>query len=160
MNFIRSRLATGRLMGQWRRQVMETGSVRRMCDKPQEAKAESQPAVPPRADHLGFKIPGYKPSEFDKKMLLWSGRFKTADQIPELVSFETIDAARNNVRVKVCYGMMVATIMACLMMVISGKRAAARHESLTKQNMEKKARWREELQREREAAAAMSEKAQ
>ena len=33
-----------------------------------------------------FRVPGYKPSNFDVKMLLWSGRFKTVDQIPEFVS--------------------------------------------------------------------------
>lgn len=39
-------------------------------------------------------------------------------------------------------------------------QAAGRHESLTAQNMERKARWREEARKEREAAAALSEKAQ
>lgn len=39
-------------------------------------------------------------------------------------------------------------------------QAAGRHESLTSVNMEKKARWKEEVQREKEAALALSEKAQ
>lgn len=39
-------------------------------------------------------------------------------------------------------------------------QAAGRNESLVGQNMEKKARWREEFQKEREAAVALSEKAQ
>ncbi|XP_071397949.1 protein FAM162B isoform X2 [Centroberyx affinis] len=160
MNFIKSRFATGNFIGLWRRQVMETGSRRTMCNKLQEGKAEPQPPAPAQAPRLGFKVPGYRPSEMDKRILLWSGRFKTADQIPELVSFEMLDAARNRVRVKACYGMMVTTIAACLLMVFLGKRAAGRQESLTSQNMEKKARWKEEFQREREAAAAMSEKAQ
>lgn len=128
-----------------------------MCSKPQETKPDHPPAYASRA---GFRIPGYKPSEMDKKILIWSGRFKTVDQIPELVSFEMIDAARNKVRVKACYVMMAVTIGACLMMIFLGKRAAGRNESLTNQNMEKKARWREEVQREREAKMAMSEKAQ
>lgn len=95
-------------------------------------------------------------------MLLWSGRFKTVDQIPEFVSFEMIDAARNKVRVKACVLMMGATLAGCLLMVISGKQAAGRHESLTGQNMEKKAKWREDYQRQREAAAAttLAEKSQ
>ncbi|KAG8009476.1 hypothetical protein GBF38_017784, partial [Nibea albiflora] len=110
------------------------------------------------APRAGFRIPGQRPSELDKKMLVWSGRFKTVDQIPELVSFEMIDAARNKVRVKACYVMIAITVGSCLVMVILGKRAAGRHESLTGQNMERKARWREEGQREREAALALSEK--
>lgn len=132
-----------------------------MCNKPQETKAEPPPAVPAMAPRAGFKLPGYRPSNLDRKILVWSGRFKTQDQIPELVSYEMIDAARNKVRVKVCYLMMGATIGACLLMVFLGKRAAGRHESLTGQNMEKKARWREEMQREKEAALALAaEKAQ
>lgn len=39
-------------------------------------------------------------------------------------------------------------------------QAAGRHESLTGQNMEKKARWKEELQKEKEEAVVLSEKAQ
>jgi len=70
------------------------------------------------------------------------------------VSFEMLDAARNRVRVKACYVMMAVTIGACLVMVLLGKQAAGRHESLTTMNMEKKARWREELRIEREAATA------
>ncbi|KAK2870052.1 hypothetical protein QQF64_021994 [Cirrhinus molitorella] len=93
-------------------------------------------------------------------MLVWSGRFKTAEQIPEFVSFEMIDAARNRVRVKACYVMMALTILACLAMAVSGKQAAGRNENLTTWNMEKKARWREEAQKEKEAASALAEKAQ
>lgn len=39
------------------------------------------------AARASFKVPGYRPSEMDRKMLLWSGRYKTADQIPEFVSW-------------------------------------------------------------------------
>lgn len=35
-----------------------------------------------------------------------------------------IDAARNKVRVKICYMMMAATIGACMVMVIMGKRVS------------------------------------
>jgi len=163
MNFFKSRSVIGNLIGgQWHKQVVETGGSRRsLCNKPPETKpeplapAKPQPAaVPAPAPYSGFKVPGYKPSSFDIKMLLWAGRFKTADQIPELVSFEMIDAARNKLRVKVAVGMMAATLVGCMVMVYLGKQAAGRHESLTGQNMEKKARWREEGRREREAAAA------
>eukprot|EP00066_Takifugu_rubripes_P004585 XP_003968046.1 PREDICTED: protein FAM162A [Takifugu rubripes] len=158
MNFIRS-ISIGRFLGQRNREVAKTWSYRRMCNKPQESKVESPPSTvsehPPRAS---FKVPGYRPSEMDRKILLWSGRYKTADQIPEFVSFEMIDAARNRIRVKACYVMMAATIGACLVMVILGKQAVSRNESLTGQNMEKKAKWREEYRREQEAA--MAEKAQ
>ncbi|XP_034056364.1 protein FAM162B [Gymnodraco acuticeps] len=165
MNFVRTRLSLGNLIGQRCRQVTETWSHRGMCSKPEVVKAEppaapAAPVAPAPVARASFRVPGYKPSNMDKKFLLWSGRFKTEDQIPEIVSFEMLDAARNKARVKACYAMMAIMIVACLITVILGKRAAGRNESLTVQNMEKKARWREEVQREKEAAVAMSEKAQ
>ncbi|XP_077365500.1 protein FAM162B [Festucalex cinctus] len=158
MNFVRSRLSN--LLGLRCRPVTEAWSLRGMCNKPQEAKAEPPAAVPAETSpRLGFKIPGYSPSKLDKKMLLWSGRYKTADQIPELVSFETLDAARNKVRVKACYVMIAATIGGCLLMVVLGKRAAGRNVSLASRNMEKKAKWREELETKQEGNA-LPDKAQ
>ncbi|KAG7487272.1 hypothetical protein MATL_G00021460 [Megalops atlanticus] len=156
--FTGPRRAFAAFAAQCRRQVLDTGSWRRLCNKPVESVSEPRPNVPtPAAAPVrpAYKLPGYRPTEFDKKILIWAGRFKTKEQIPEQVPFEMIDAARNRVRVKACYVMMAMTILSCLAMVILGKRAAGRHESLTSLNMEKKARWREEAQREREAAIAM-----
>ncbi|XP_008295696.1 protein FAM162B [Stegastes partitus] len=162
MNFIRSRLSIGSLLGPRCRQITETRSHRGMCNKLPEAKSEPSPSAPApaQAQRPLFRLPGCRPSNMDKKILVWTGRFKTVDQIPETVSFEMIDAARNKIRVKVAYMMMAATIGACLLMVILGKRAAGRNESLTAQNMAKKAKWREELQRESQNAVALSEKPQ
>ncbi|XP_029384809.1 protein FAM162B [Echeneis naucrates] len=154
MNLVRSRLSIGNIFGQRYRHVAETWSHRGMCNKPQEVKAES----PAGATGASFKIPGARPSKMDKKILIWSGRFKTPDQIPQFVSVEMLDAAKNKVRVKACYVMMAFTVGACLVMVILGKRAAGRNETLTALNMEKKAKWRQELQEAK--AAALSEKAQ
>ncbi|KAK7118335.1 hypothetical protein R3I94_021989 [Phoxinus phoxinus] len=151
----RPRAAFDTLIGQWRRGVMNTGS-RRLCIKPQEGASTPQPTTAP-VQRLGFKVPGYRPSDLDRKMLVWSGRFKTAEQIPEFVSFEMIDVARNRMRVKACYVMMALTILACLGMIISGKQAVSRHDNLTARNMERKARLREEAQKEKDA---ITEKAQ
>ncbi|XP_044276503.1 protein FAM162B [Varanus komodoensis] len=91
------------------------------------------------------KVPAdYKPSAFDKKVLLWTGRFRTEDDIPPRIPREMLDAARNKARIKVCYIMIGLTIVACFAVIASAKRAAARHESLTSLNLAKKAKWREE----------------
>lgn len=114
---------------------------RTLCTKTQEGSAQKPK---PAASGSSFKLPGHKPSDWDKKFLIWSGRFKKVEDIPETVSFEMIDAARNKMRVKMSYLMMALTVVGCIIMVIVGKRAVGRHESLTSQNMEKKARWKEE----------------
>ncbi|XP_067896902.1 protein FAM162B-like [Heterodontus francisci] len=128
---------------------------RYFCSKPQDSKSpvptgrvtEAKPGAEGRP---AFKLPGCKPSGFDKKMLVWTGRFKREEDIPAVVSFEMIDAARNKMRVKASYIMVFVTVVACIATIISGKKAASRHESLTAINMAKKARWKEESQQEAE----------
>ncbi|NXE88771.1 F162B protein, partial [Menura novaehollandiae] len=89
-------------------------------------------------------VASYKPSKFDKKILLWTGRFKTEEEIPLRIPPEMLDRARNKARVKACYIMIGLSIVACFAVIASAKKAAARHESLTSWNLAKKAKWRKE----------------
>ncbi|XP_007983801.1 protein FAM162A isoform X1 [Chlorocebus sabaeus] len=107
------------------------------CIKPQES-----PRAPSRT--YSHRVPLHKPTDWQKKMLIWSGRFKKEDEIPETVSLEMLDAAKNKMRVKICYLMIALTVIGCIAMIISGKKAAQRNETLTRLNLEKKARLREE----------------
>ncbi|XP_018101300.1 protein FAM162A [Xenopus laevis] len=111
-----------------------------MCSKAQETKAK-EPGVT-------FKVPGHRPTDFEKKILVWGGRFKKQEDIPELVTYDMVEMAKSRVRVKVSYIMIIMTILGCITMVVSGKQAAARHESLASRNLEKKARLKDELQKE------------
>ncbi|XP_075448985.1 protein FAM162A isoform X1 [Ascaphus truei] len=111
-----------------------------LCSKPEADK--------PKEAGASFRIPGHKPSNFEKNILVYAGRFKKKEDIPDLVSYEMVDMAKSKMRVKVAYMMMALTIIGCIATVISGKRAAGRHESLSSFNLEKKARLREEAQRE------------
>ncbi|XP_017352814.1 protein FAM162B [Cebus imitator] len=86
----------------------------------------------------------HRPSQFDKKILVWTGRFKSMEEIPPWVPPEMIDTARNKARVKVCYIMIGLTIIACFAVIASAKRAVERHESLASLNLAKKAKLREE----------------
>ncbi|NXJ78551.1 F162A protein, partial [Trogon melanurus] len=110
---------------------------RRFCIKPQEG-SQPQPSRPP------LRVPGHKPTDWEKRFLLWAGNFKKPEDIPETVSIETIRAAKTTLRVKFSYVMMALTILGCIVMVIRGKQAVKRHETLTTINLEKKAQWREE----------------
>uniref|UniRef100_A0A2K5UX07 Protein FAM162A n=1 Tax=Macaca fascicularis TaxID=9541 RepID=A0A2K5UX07_MACFA len=107
------------------------------CIKPQES-----PRAPSRT--YSHRVPLHKPTDWQKKMLIWSGRFKKEDEIPETVSLEMLDAAKNKMRVKICYLMIVLTVIGCIAMIIDGKKAAQRNQTLTRLNLEKKARLREE----------------
>ncbi|XP_077335761.1 protein FAM162A-like [Lithobates pipiens] len=120
-------LAERSVMGRGDSAVVVMG--RHLCSKPEN---EGQ----------SFKISTHRPSNFEKKILLWGGRFKKESDIPEFVSYEMVDGAKSKVRVKFSVIMMLLTIMGCIGMVISGKRAAGRHETLANLNLEKKARFK------------------
>nr|XP_045004070.1 protein FAM162A [Jaculus jaculus] len=112
-------------------------AINGFCTKPQES--------PKTTTHTySHRVPLHKPTDWEKKILIWSGRFKKEEEIPETISFEMLDAAKNKVRVKVSYIMIALTVVGCILMVIEGKKAAKRNESLTSLNLEKKARLREE----------------
>ncbi|XP_010190532.1 PREDICTED: protein FAM162A-like, partial [Mesitornis unicolor] len=92
-----------------------------------------------------------RPTSFDKKVLVWAGRFKKEEDIPKHISSEVLDAARNSVRIKVCYIMIALTLLGCLAMVITGKEAAKRDHTLLRMNIEKKAKWRAKEETDQEA---------
>ncbi|NWU76078.1 F162A protein, partial [Onychorhynchus coronatus] len=92
-----------------------------------------------------------RPTNFDKKVLVWAGRFKKEEDIPKHISSDVLDAARNIVRIKVCYIMIALTVLGCLTMVITGKEAAKKDQTLLRMNIEKKAKWRAEVEKNQEA---------
>lgn len=104
-----------------------------------------------------YKLQGRIPTALDKRFLLWSGRFKTEQDIPEMVSIEMLYAARNKIRVQVCYLMIGLTVVACLVMVVLGKKAFKNHENLTKWNLEKKAKLKEQFVQEQELVAGKAQ---
>ncbi|XP_002197535.1 protein FAM162A [Taeniopygia guttata] len=109
---------------------------RRLCIKPQ------QDLQSKRRSASG--VPGYKPTLWERRFLLWAGNFKKLEDIPETVSLDTVQAAKTNLRIKFSYVMIALTIVGCITMVIRGKQGMKRHESLTNINLEKKAQWKAE----------------
>ncbi|XP_073399574.1 protein FAM162B-like isoform X1 [Dendrobates tinctorius] len=106
-------------------------------------------------ERLHYVIPSHqlyrnerKPTDVDKKVLVWAGRYKNREEIPEYVSWEVISAARSNVRIKICMAMILFTIVGCVFMVRSGKKALKEDNTLLQRNIEKKAKWREEAEQE------------
>ncbi|XP_032123580.1 protein FAM162A isoform X1 [Sapajus apella] len=142
--------STGRELGScfrlWERDVFSSLKLTRSSDLKRIngfcTKSQESPKAPSRIYTHG--VPLHKPTKWEKKILIWSGRFKKEDDIPETISFEMLDAAKNKVRVKVSYIMIALTVAGCILMIIEGKKAAQRHETLTSLNLAKKARLREE----------------
>ncbi|XP_039573593.1 protein FAM162A-like [Passer montanus] len=98
-----------------------------------------------------------RPTNFDKKVLVWSGRFKKEEDIPRHISSEVLNTARNIARIKVCYIMIALTVLGCVTMIIMGKEAAKKDQTLLRVNAEKKAKWRAEVEKGQEAAVGKSQ---
>ncbi|NXA04348.1 F162B protein, partial [Sapayoa aenigma] len=92
-----------------------------------------------------------RPTNFDKKVLVWTGRFKKEGDIPKHISSDVLDTAPNIVRIKVCYIMIALTVLGCLAVVITGKEALKKDQMLLRANTEKKAKWRAEVEKDQEA---------
>ncbi|XP_077303313.1 protein FAM162B-like [Lithobates pipiens] len=89
-----------------------------------------------------------KPTDFDKKVLVWAGRYKRRENVPEYVSVEAIANARGKLRIRICMAMIVGTLTGCLLMVWSGKKAVKEEQTLLQRNIERKAKWKEEVKKE------------
>ncbi|NWV89740.1 F162B protein, partial [Machaerirhynchus nigripectus] len=92
-----------------------------------------------------------RPTDFDKKVLVWSGCFKKEEDIPRHISSEVLDTARNIVRIKVCYIMIALTVLGCVTIIITGKGAVKKDQMLLRVNIQKKAKWRAEVEKDQEA---------
>lgn len=67
---------------------------------------------------------------------------------------DVVDRARNRMRIRIANIMMGLTLVACLFMAISGKRAQERGESITLQTIERHKQLREEGEREKKEGTA------
>ncbi|XP_050309608.1 UPF0389 protein CG9231 [Anthonomus grandis grandis] len=78
----------------------------------------------------------HKVSVLDRRFLVWMGKYKTVDEVPEYVTRAVIDKTRNRIRIKVANYMIAATLGGCCLMMYLGKQDAKEGKSLQKQNLE------------------------
>ncbi|XP_071439863.1 UPF0389 protein CG9231 [Hetaerina americana] len=87
----------------------------------------------------------HKPNKIDKWLLVWDKKYKTFEEVPNFVSCDKMEKARNWARIKISTYLMIGTVLGCIVMIYSGKQAAARGESVTKANLEMHRRYQEEM---------------
>ncbi|KAJ8727601.1 hypothetical protein PYW07_001720 [Mythimna separata] len=97
--------------------------------------------------------PRYKPTEFQKFILVWTKKFKTKEEIPTYVSGELIDKSRSQARIKIANVLMLLTALASFGAIMVGKSAAKRGESVHQYNLDWHKKYEEEF-KAKEAAAA------
>lgn len=91
-------------------------------------------------------------------MLVFAKRYKSIEEVPNFVSQEKMERVRNQVRIKIANYMMIATAIGCIVMVISGKKAQERGESVAKMNLDWHKEYNEKARAEDEAAVVVESK--
>ncbi|KAL1109905.1 hypothetical protein AAG570_014139 [Ranatra chinensis] len=86
----------------------------------------------------------HHPNKFERRILVWTGRYKTLEDVPDVVPIEALEKARNKARIRVSNYMMVLTLIACVGVAISGRRAAERGESLSQRTLD----WHKQIREE------------
>ncbi|KAJ2952111.1 hypothetical protein O0L34_g4381 [Tuta absoluta] len=107
--------------------------------------------TPPSSSGAERMTPRYRPSEFQKFILVWTKKFKTKDEIPTFVSPDLIERSRSEARIKIANVMMLLTALASLGAVFLGKAAAKRGESVHQMNLDWHQQYRDNYEKQDEA---------
>ncbi|CAH0557105.1 unnamed protein product [Brassicogethes aeneus] len=99
-----------------------------------------------RSEHGRLESPGHRVNNLERKFLVWTGKYKTVEEVPNFVAQNVMERARNRMRIRIANYMIVGTAVGCLIMVYSGKNAAKRGESVQQQNLE----WHKSVKEEEE----------
>uniref|UniRef100_UPI00358FE00F protein FAM162A-like n=1 Tax=Myxine glutinosa TaxID=7769 RepID=UPI00358FE00F len=86
----------------------------------------------------------HHPSNFDRFILVWAKKYRSREEVPLTVSAKELDSARESARIRTCYIMIALTLAGCLVMAISGKKAAREKKSLSNRNLEQRAKLKAE----------------
>lgn len=92
-------------------------------------------------------------NSFEKFLMVWGGKYKSLGEVPDFVSQDSLERARNKARIKINISMGVATLLGCLLMIWSGKKAQKEGQSVVKMNEE----WHKKMREEANKAKANAE---
>eukprot|EP00099_Drosophila_melanogaster_P012795 NP_001287120.1 uncharacterized protein Dmel_CG9231, isoform B [Drosophila melanogaster] len=99
-------------------------------------------------------IKNHEPNNLERRMLVWTGKYKSQSEIPNFVSQDVMERCRNKMRIRLANIMIALTAVGCAIMVYSGKQAAKKGESVTKMNLEWHKQFNDSQQSEGSAPAA------
>lgn len=95
----------------------------------------------------------------DKKSLVWDKRYKSVEDVPEMLPYQTIVQARNRFRIRANLFMIGLTVLAAIVMIYTGKARARTGDSVEKRTMERHRQLRaQKAEEERTAQLAAADK--
>lgn len=157
MSFI-STCSLARLAGRQLRATGRTGLTKGRCYASSSVEPSKEAPKSPAAESsanatasIGSRT--HAPNNFEKRLLVFTKKYKSTDEVPSLINQDVMERCRNQVRIKVANYMMLATAIGCIIMIVSGKRAQERGETVQKMNLD----WHKEYnEKAKEEAAAAS----
>ncbi|GAB6026721.1 hypothetical protein CHUAL_013228 [Chamberlinius hualienensis] len=105
--------------------VLGSANIRKYSETPEKSSSIN---TPPVVKH--------KPNDLDKKILVWTKKYKSADEVPDTVSRETMEQAKSRARIKLTTYVMVITTGFSFLMIWWGKHDAHKGESVHKMNLD------------------------
>ncbi|XP_058463233.1 UPF0389 protein CG9231 [Malaya genurostris] len=124
--------------------LYSTGSV-----EPQKGSPPASDASQSVSATANLSARTHAPNNLEKKMLVFTKKYKSVDEIPSLINQEVMERCRNQVRIKVANYMMIATAIGCIIMILSGKGAQERGESVQKMNLDWHKEYNEKARQEK-----------
>ncbi|XP_071501168.1 uncharacterized protein [Diadema antillarum] len=111
-----------------------------LCDAQKISPIEKQAATKepvtrvqgsPQHEHFGARAT----SNFDKRLLVFFGKYKTVGEVPDTVSVHLVNSIRNKFRIYVNIFIGILTMLGCVAMIYRGHQRAGKGETLAEQNM-------------------------
>ncbi|XP_053676236.1 UPF0389 protein CG9231 [Anopheles nili] len=140
--------------------LLRSRSARTFCSQIEPKPQPPKSPAPGTAGGNGTSISSHthSPNSLEKRMLVFAKRYKSVDEVPNFISQEKMERVRNQVRIKIANYMMIATAIGCIVMVISGKKAQERGESVAQMNLDWHKEYNEKARAEYEASLATDTK--
>ncbi|XP_053683868.1 UPF0389 protein CG9231 [Sabethes cyaneus] len=149
-----ARIATaagGRQMRSLAIRSQQLGSYSTSSITPKEPEKSNKTSSEASTSTTNLNTHTHAPNNLEKKLLVFTKKYKSVDDIPAFVNQDVMERCRNQVRIKLANYLMIGTAIGCVIMIISGKKAQERGESVQKMNLD----WHKEYnEKARQEAAA------
>ena len=83
------------------------------------------------------------------RLLVMFKKYNSKEEVPTYVNQDVVEKVRNKFRIRVANIMMLLTMIGCILMVISGKKAVEKGDSVMKMNQD----WHSEYQKKAQEEA-------
>ncbi|XP_076373385.1 UPF0389 protein CG9231-like [Tachypleus tridentatus] len=82
----------------------------------------------------GHELTYHRPNSVEKRMLVWFRKYPSFSDVPDFVPQNVMERVRNKARIRLNIYFCVLAAIGCYAMILSGKRAHNRGESVRKMN--------------------------